>query len=388
MWIRWLLAAAAMTTALAVASCAPAESVPSRSATASDAPRTPDIDPVEDPVEDPVGQLSLPERVGQLFMVGTPVDAASDVTIAAVTERHAGAVFLHGRTTAGTAAVSAVVGHFPAVGAAGVPLWVATDQEGGEVQVLRGRGFDDIPYAIEQADAPAAQVRSDAERWGRQLRSVGVTMNLAPVADIVTSAEVRFDNPPIGALGRQYGYDAETVAEKTGAFADGMRDAGVMPTFKHFPGLGRVTSNTDFADRVVDEAVGADAPDVAVYAALTSGGASVVMVSNAVHARIDDTQPATFSPAVIAVLRDGVGFDGVVMTDDVSAAGAVRAVAPADRALRALTAGVDLVLVSADPSVYAEMYDAVLARAQADPAFAARVDEAVRRVLAAKAAFG
>lgn len=333
-------------------------------------------------------ELSLPERVGQVFMVGTPVEAASEVTIAAVTERHAGAVFLHGRTRAGTAAVSAVIGKFPAVGAAGVPLWIATDQEGGEVQVLRGPGFDEIPYAIRQADSDAATLRADAARWGAQLRAAGVTLNLAPVADLVTSHEGRLDNPPIGALGRQYGYDLDTVVSKAGAFADGMRDAGVMPTFKHFPGLGRVGENTDFAATVVDDAVTPEAADIALYGPLTGAGPAVVMVSNAVYAQIDAAQPALFSAAVIDVLRDGVGFDGVVMTDDVSAARAVSAVAPADRALRALDAGVDVVLVSADPSVFAEMYDAVLARAQSDPAFAERIDASVRRILAAKTRFG
>jgi beta-N-acetylhexosaminidase len=251
--------------------------------------------------------------------------------------------------------------------------------------VLRGRGFSDIPYAIRQADDDARTLERSAERWGRQLRRAGVTMNLAPVADIVTSHDTRFDNAPIGALGRQYGYDEDTVGEKAGAFAEGMRAAGVLPTFKHFPGLGRVTENTDTSKDVHDTVVTAGSPDVDVYRGLTAAGPSVVMVGSAVYDEIDGTQPAMFSPTVVGrVLRGDVGFTGVAMTDDVSAARAVSGIRPADRALRAIDAGIDLVLVSADPSVLPEMYDAVLARAQDDPAFAARVDEAARRVVAAK----
>lgn len=354
---------------------------------------TPSLLPRPTPV-DPLAGMSLEQRVGQLFMVGTPVGRASRTALAAVRDRHAGSIFLAGRSKKGRDAVARVTGRFAALAepgttgetTGGIPLWIATDQEGGTVQVLRGRGFSDIPYAIRQADASAADLQRSATRWGAQLRKAGVTMNLAPVADIVSSAKVRFDNAPIGALGRQYGYRQRTVARKAGAVAEGMRAAGVMPTFKHFPGLGRVTANTDTSRNVHDTVVTADSPDVEVYRSLTAAGPSVVMVSSAVYDRIDPSQPAMFSSDVVeGVLRDRLGFDGVVITDDVSAARAVTGIRPADRALRAIEAGVDLVLVSADASVFAEMYDAVLTRAEKDADFAKRVDESARRVVLAKA---
>lgn len=341
------------------------------------------------PSDDPVEGMSLEQRVGQLFMVGTPVDRASRTALRAVRDRHAGGIFLAGRSTRGADAVATVTGRFTRLvddaTTADVPLWIATDQEGGAVQVLRGRGFSDIPYAIRQADARTASLQRRASRWGAQLREAGVTMNLAPVADIVTGADVRFDNAPIGALGRQYGYSERTVAAKAGAFAAGMRVAGVMPTFKHFPGLGRVTDNTDTRRNVHDTVISARSADVDVYRSLTAAGPSVVMVSSAVYDRIDPSQPAMFSAEVVgSVLRGRVGFDGVVITDDVSAARAVTGIPPAKRAVRAIEAGVDLVLVSADASVFPEMYDAVLRRAQKDPEFAQRIDESARRVVEAK----
>lgn len=372
--------------ALTLAACAPS-AVPAASPSPSPTPTsTPTPRPTPTPTRDPVATLSLEQQVGQLFIVGTDVEAPSPLTLDAVASRHIGGVFLHGRSVAGVDAAAAVAASFTSLVAPGnVPLWVATDQEGGEVQVLRGVGFDDIPYAIRQADDPPAVLQDNATRWGTQLAAAGITLNLAPVADIVTSHETRFDNPPIGALGRQYGYDLATVAANAGAFANGMRAAGVLPTFKHFPGLGHVSANTDHAAEVYDTTVTADGPDVEVYRALLSQGPALVMLSSAVHTGIDPSAPAAFSPVVVTdTLRGRLGYDGVVMTDDVSAASAMTAFPPADRALRSLKAGVDVILVSADPGVFAEMYDAVLAAARADPAVAERVAESARRVLVAK----
>jgi len=356
----------------------PTTSAPSPTATAP-APPTPTASP------DPAAALGLEGCVGQMLMVGTPVDTVSPDAAAAIRDRGVGGLFLHGRSSSGVEATAALVAQFRDLAIDGSPkLWVATDQEGGEVQVLSGPGFDEIPYAIRQADLGRDALRTAATAWGGQLAAAGIDVNLAPVADIVTSAETRLNNPPIGALGRQYGYDEQAVAAGAGAFADGMRASGVLPTFKHFPGLGRVDANTDYTAEVLDSVVSADSPDVDVYRELTASGPSLVMVGTARYQHIDPDHPAAFSPAVLDLLRDRVGFDGVVITDDLSAAAAAEIVAPGDRAVEALSAGVDIVLASADPTVLPAMYDAVLARAQSDPAFAARVDESCGRVLEAK----
>lgn len=338
---------------------------------------------------DPIAGLDLEERVGQLFMVGTSVDGADPTTLAAVADHDIAGVFLHGRSSAGAGAISALVAQFTAAHDPASPrLWIATDQEGGDVQVLSGDGFEKMPTALTSAQRDAATLRSDAARWGNQLRSAGVDMNLASVVDIVTSPETARDNKPIGIYNREYGFDGATVAEKSGAFAQGMRDAGVLPTLKHFPGLGRVSGNTDYAADVVDDQVAADSPDVAVYRTLLPEGPAVVMMSTAIYGRIDPSAPAAFSaPVVTGLLREDLGFDGVVMTDDLSATAQVSRWSPAERATLAVDAGVDLLLVSADASVFPEMYEAVRARAAADPAFAAKVDDAARRVVELKSDF-
>lgn len=323
-------------------------------------------------------------------MLGTSSTAASASTMNSIRDLHIGSIFLSGHTQEGAAAVARVVKRFTALVSTkttgGVPLWVSTDQEGGEVQVLQGPGFDAMPYAIRQADASASVLEANAKRWGSQLRAAGVNINLAPVADIVTSKATRFSNPPIGALGRQYGYSEEAIASKAGAFAKGMREAGIMPTFKHFPGLGHVTQNTDFTAHVVDNTVSPSSPDIAVYRSLTQAGPSVVMVGSAIYNKIDASQPAVFSHTVVSgILRGKLGYQGVIITDDLSAARAVTAFSPADRAIRALDAGVDMLLVSASPSVLPAMYNAVLAKAEKDPAFAKKVAASAARIVAAKA---
>ena len=366
--------------ALTLTACAPAAS-PAPTASPSPSPT-----PTPTATPDPLAGMSLQDKVGQMFMVGTSVEGANPTTLAAVRDDHVGGIFLHGRSDAGTQATADLIGQFTStVGAAAPQLWVATDQEGGTVQVLKGPGFDRIPSAVEQSAQTDAALRSSAATWSTQLAQSGVNMNLAPVADIVTSPEFAASNPPIGALAREYGYDETTVAAKVGAFAAGMRDGGVMPTLKHFPGLGHVDENTDTRTGVTDDTVTADGADVGVYASVLPQGDAIVMMSTAIYARIDPSAPAAFSPAVVDVLRDRVGFDGVITVDDLSAARQVQPWSPADRATLAVDAGVDLLLVSADPSVYPDMHQAVLSRAESDPAFAAKVDAAARRIVEQKA---
>ncbi|KAA9090009.1 glycoside hydrolase family 3 protein [Microbacterium radiodurans] len=372
-----------------VAGCAP-EPAPSGTSDPDPTPSqaaTSTPTPTPTPTRNAADELGAAVCVGQLFMVGTEVDALTPEAVAAVRDRGVGGLFLHGRSTAGVAATAALVEQVRTLVPAASPrLWVATDQEGGEVQVLRGPGFDDIPFAIRQADLGPEALRSAAATWGGQLAAAGIDVDLAPVADIVTSADVRFDNAPIGALGRQYGYDEATVAADAGAFAAGMRDAGVIPTFKHFPGLGRVQANTDYSADVVDTTVGPDSPDVDVYRTLTASGPALVMVGTAHYANIDPDNPAAFSPAVLDLLRERVGFDGVVITDDLSAAAAAEVLSPGDRAVSAIAAGADIVLASADPTVLPAMHDAVAGRVQSDAAFAQRVLGSCERVLEAKEA--
>ena len=333
---------------------------------------------------------SLEEKVGQLMMVGVDATAPKQSSNEAVDTHHVGNIFIAGRTTAGSQATQKVIASFTGrVGSAtthNTPMLVATDQEGGEVQVLSGSGFSDIPSAMDQSTQPRDQLEAAARTWGKELADVGVNMNLAPVADLV-DIDRPSTNEPIGRWGREYGHDAATVSSKAGAFAEGMQASKVIPTYKHFPGLGRVTANTDTSANVVDSTTNrsTDAAVSVIFGAAIAAGAQVIMVSSATYALIDPSAPAVFSSTIVTeMLRTEMGFTGVVITDDVSAAVQVQGVAAGERAVRAIRAGCDIVLASADPTVAADMVKALVAAAQSDPAFAARVDESAARVLALK----
>jgi beta-N-acetylhexosaminidase len=342
---------------------------------------------------DPIAKLSMAQRVGQLFMVGTPASGADQATIDAITRSDVGSIFLSGRSHAGVAATAALVARFRALvdlsRTGGEQLLVATDQEGGEVQVLQGPGFAAMPTGLAQGGMPASDLRSQARAWGSELTAAGVNMDLAPVVDLVPSAAVAARNPPIGVFKREYGYSASTIVSHADAFRDGMAASNVITVMKHFPGLGYVNQNTDTASKVTDTTVGATSASVGIYRAEIAEGANCIMVSSAIYARIDPRSPAVFSRTVVTnLLRTKLGFSGVVISDDLSAAEGVSAWTPEQRAILAVEAGVDIVLVSASPSVAAEMVAAVLAKARTDKAFAAVVDAAARRVLLLKAREG
>ena len=337
---------------------------------------------------------SLEEKVGQLMMVGVDAQAPKQSSNEAVDTHHVGNIFIAGRTTAGSQATQKVISSFTSKVGPGTthatPMLVATDQEGGEVQVLAGSGFSDIPSALDQSAQPRDQLVASARTWGKELADVGVNMNLAPVADLVDIARPA-SNEPIGRWGREYGHDAATVSSQAGAFAEGMQASKVIPTYKHFPGLGRVTANTDTSAGVVDSTTtrSADTAVSVIFGAAIAAGAPVIMVSSATYSLIDPSAPAVFSSTIVTdMLRREMGFSGVVITDDVSAAVQVQDVSAGDRAVRAIRAGCDLVLASADPTVATDMVKALITTARSDPAFAARVDESATRVLNLKKSLG
>lgn len=334
-----------------------------------------------------IDAMSVRQRVGQLFMTAVSSTGVTTSQANAVIAGRVGSVFLMGHTQEGTAAVRAVTDRVrrlaPAVPGSHVGMFVSTDQEGGLVQVLGGPGFSTIPSAVTQGGWSTTRLRSNAALWGSQLRAAGVNMDLAPVADTVPPSLVNV-NQPIGRLRRNYGTNPSSVATHSTAFVEGMRQAGVAPTIKHFPGLGRVTGNTDLSRNVVDSVTTRTDPFLQPFRSGIQAGTPFVMISNAIYARIDAAHQAVFSSAVIrSLLRDSLGFRGVVISDDLGQAVAVTDRSPARRALDFLLAGGNLVLTVV-PSDIAPMTSAVLARLPGDAALRAAVDDSVRRVLVAK----
>lgn len=320
---------------------------------------------------------------GQLIVVGAPLGAGLGPAVDLVKRLQVGGVLLTGRSRAGVAALAARTSALQQAVTGRAGLVVAADQEGGQVQALSGPGFSAIPTATEQGGWSAAELTAAAATWGDELKRAGVTLNLAPVSDVL-SAQLGSADLAVGVSRRTFGTEPDAVGASVLAFTDGLSRAGVAAAVKHFPGLGRVRANTDDTANVRDTSTDTDSPWLDPFRKAITAGVPVVMVSSAVYTRIDATQPAAFSRTVITdLLRTRLGFAGVVISDDLGRAAAVAAVPPAQRAVRFVAAGGDLVL-TVDPQTAAAMLDGLVARVAAEPAFATALTAAARRVLDAK----
>lgn len=327
--------------------------------------------------------LSLAEQVGQLVMVGVNVELSA-AQRAAIREHHLGSAIVMGATPGGVKQVAALTAKLDALGG-DTGMLVAADQEGGLVQRLKGPGFATIPSAAQQARLSDSRLAARASGWGEQLVQAGVTLDLAPVADVVPS-RYQATNQPIARLGRGYGSDPKTVSAKVAAFSEGIHAAGAAVAVKHFPGLGAVSGNTDFAATVVDRTTTASSARLRPFRDAVADGADAVMVSSARYIKIDPDNLAMFSPTVIGLLREW-GFDRVVVSDDLGAAAAVGSVPAAERAVRFVRAGGDLAL-TVDVTTAGPMASGLRKAAEADPQLASRVAESAARVLALKASLG
>ena len=327
--------------------------------------------------------LSRKDQVGQVIMVGVNGRLTASVRKTITTHR-LGSVVLLGDQGDSVDELAATTAELAGLVAA-VPVVTAVDQEGGLVQRLAGPGFTTIPNANQQAKLSDARLRASAQQWGSELTAAGVRWNLAPVADVVPAAK-RKTNQPVGALRRGYGSDPTVVAQKTQAVIDGLAAAGVATSVKHFPGLGEVVGNTDFASGIVDSVTRADSASLAPFRAAVEADVASVMISSARYAKIDPANQAVFSATVIGLLRDW-GYEGVVISDDLGAAASVRKIPAGQRAVKFIAAGGDVV-IDADPSLVPAMTKALLAKAAKEPAFAARVTESAARVLALKQDLG
>jgi beta-N-acetylhexosaminidase len=393
------VAALACVTALAVTACggsdasAPEESAATVAPTTEPAPTTSEPTtqaPEQTCVSSTYEALSPDQRLGQLLMIGFDTNAPLESLDDEITDSHVGNVIYLGGWE-GFEKVRSTSEHLQGLvsgeATGGIGLIIAADQEGGIVHQLRGDGFTRPPRALDQAQLSPAELTAAATGWGEEIALAGVNLNLAPVADTVPE-EIGTANEPIGRWGRQYGSDPAVVSEYVPAFLDGMSQAGVAGIVKHFPGLGRVTGNTDFtAEGIEDTVATVDDPFLDPFVAGMDAGASMVMMSSALYPNIDPDNQALYSSAVVTdLLRERLGWNGVVITDDVNAA-ALADIPAGERAVRFIGAGGDIVL-NGDPNATGEMLDAITEEIAADAAFAEQVEAAVTRVLTAKDEMG
>jgi beta-N-acetylhexosaminidase len=369
---------------LAASACGPSTPSQEPSPTA-----TPTATPVVACADRVFQTLTLDQEIGQLFELGLAGDRLGPTEINMIQSDHIGSVWFVATSTAGVSGIHAVTAAVQAqvsgTATGNIGFFIAANQEGGVIQAMQGPGFSQIPAAVVQGTWSANLLQGRAAGWAQELRAAGINFNYAPVMDVVppgTDAQ----NQPIGALQREYGHDPVTVGTHGVAFLTGMRQSGVAVSLKHFPGLGRVTGNTDFTT-ATDTTTTAGDPYLQSFKMGIAGNADFVMVALALYTKIDPNHLAAFSPAVIGqMLRGTMGFNGVVISDDLGDTVAVASIPPATRAIDFLSAGGDMIISKTAAPAHA-MVLAIRSRAAADPTFRQRVDDAALRILRAKQAW-
>ena len=334
--------------------------------------------------------MTSDQRIGQLFNLGLAGDALGPTEINLIQTDHIGSVWFVATSTAGVAGIqavtSAVQARVSSASTANVRFFVAANQEGGVIQAMQGPGFSRIPAAVVQGTLTPAALQSQAATWGQELRSAGINFNFAPVMDVVppgTDAQ----NQPIGALQREYGHDPATVGSHGVAFLTGMHQSGIAVSLKHFPGLGRVMGNTDFTT-ATDTVTTTTDPYLQSFKDGIAAKADFVMVALALYTKIDPKHLAVFSSVVMTqMLRNSLGFRGVIISDDLGATAAVASIPPATRAIDFLSAGGDMIISKTSAPADA-MVQALRTRLAADASFRQRVDDAALRILRAKQVYG
>jgi beta-N-acetylhexosaminidase len=350
---------------------------------------------------DPVGRLlarmSLPEKVGQMFVSyvygqGATTASANNTALygvatgaEVVAKYHLGGViyFTWSDNLANPPQIAELSNGLQRAAAedTGIPLQISTDQEGGVVNRI-GAPLAVSPgnMAIGATFRPGDAVQA-ARVSGTELRALGINVVDAPVVDVNTNPRNAADGP------RAFGDRTDQVSVFGAAAVAGYRSAGIGTQAKHFPGLGDTTVNTDNGVAVTDETRAQIlATHVPPFRAAIAAGAQSVMAAHIVAPALDPSgRPASLSrPIVTGLLRDTLHFDGVVITDALDAA--ALAGIPADQiVLDAVDAGIDELLMPKDvPGAIATVLDAVASGRISE----ARIDQSVRRILRMKLGLG
>ncbi|GAA4543717.1 glycoside hydrolase family 3 N-terminal domain-containing protein [Amycolatopsis samaneae] len=332
--------------------------------------RVPDCGPA-------IAKLDPRAQLAQLVVVGVPgSDPASTVKL--VREQQPGGIFIAGDATEllSGQALDAVQQ------AAKVPVSVAVDEEGGRVQRIDALDGS-IPSARELAASKTPdQVREVAAQRGRQLRARGVTVDYAPDADITD----QLDDGVIG--DRSFSADPARARRYVRAFAAGLRDAGVLPVLKHFPGHGHASGDSHRGLVSTPPLPTLRRVDLVPYQRIAEYGPIGVMVGHLSVPDLTGGLPASLSAPAYQLLRGEFGFTGPVVTDDLGAMKAITAEFPLPEAvLKALQSGADEALWSSGGHV-TEVLDRLSQALRTGELPEARVHEALTRVLTTKGLCG
>ena len=367
---------------------------------AVDLPEEPEATPQPTPRPDitslTTADLTLEEKVGQLFIVRPdaldltlPQETIDDAKADGVTELTdamrgtlqkypVGGVCQFGKNIESPAQIKAFNAFLQE--ASDIPLFITVDEEVGAVARLANNDAFDLPQytsAAAIAEFGAGNVNFIGSTIGGYLHMYGFNMDFAPVADVNTNP----DNPIIGT--RAFSSDPAVAAECAVAMAKGLAGEGILPTFKHFPGHGDTAEDSHtglaYSCRTVDELA---ACELLPFEAAAEAGPHAVMVGHIVVPELTGDTPATLSAAAIALVPDAENT--LIVTDSLAMGAITDSYTPGEAAVQALQAGCDVLLM---PDGLADAYDAVLAAVQNGAISEDRLDLSVNKILRMKAQF-
>ena len=330
-----------------------------------------------------IAEMTIEEKVGQLIMVGFDGTHANEAIETYIRERFVGGVVLFSRNIQSPQQTAELTNQLQRLaGATGrqIPLFIGIDQEGGWVIRLK-EGATVLPgnMALGATDSTELAARA-GEITAVELAAVGVNLNFAPVMDVNNNLH----NPVIGR--RSFGESPELVSRLGVAYIQELQRHGVLATAKHFPGHGDTTVDSHFDLPTVNhDRERIHALELQPFRAAIDADVAAIMTAHIIYPAFDANLPATLSPALLTdLLRKELGFDGLLITDDMEMKAIDDRYQSGEAAVMAVEAGADIVMVLWTPAKQIEVFDALLAAVKSGRISQARLDQSVGRILKSK----
>lgn len=332
---------------------------------------------IEQQAQEILSEMTLEEKIGQLFIARCPLEDAAQQAA----DAHLGGYLLFGRDTEGKSKEALIADIQSYQAAASIPLFIGVDEEGGTVnRVSINPQLRATPFLSPQelyAQGGYAQIRSDTKEKCELLKSLGINLNFAPVADLS-------QDPNDFIYARSFGQDADATSTYVTTVIETMNEYHVGSVLKHFPGYGNnLDTHTGIA---IDRRAYSDFinEDLRPFQAGIQSGATMVLVSHNIVTCLDEENTASLSSNVHALLRDELGFTGVIITDDLDMSG-VRDRYPAEEiGIRAILAGNDMLCCSD----FVQQSHYILTAVENGTISEERIDASVLRILKAKITLG
>jgi len=320
-----------------------------------------------------------PTPTGTLMMIGLPGRELDDSTRELITGHGVNNFILFRRNVADPAQLQRLCADLAVASLTATGFWplIAIDQEGGSVTRL----FD--PWTVfpdqrilAEGDKPEEALRDYAATCARELLAAGINLNLAPVLDLAPAGEGYFMER------RVLGNDPETVGRLGCLVIEEMQRGGLAACGKHFPGLGAARLDPHRVGLAIDKKAAAlKKEDLTPFRAAIAAGVAALMTSHAVYPDLDPDRPATLSATILTrLLREELGYDGLVITDDLEMGAIESEKSLTEAAVSAIMAGADLILIGKEHDKVREVIAALEAARAAGQIDAARVARARQRI--------